>query len=130
MAITFEFNRYPDTPTMEVKINGKTAYLSPFRGYRFQISESASGCGLISESALNTKMHEIATISCGRAVLARLALDACERADIQPIKASEFREFINATIDWLIKNAEAIDRHNSVYQAGDSYHNRYIDLAW
>jgi hypothetical protein len=129
MAIMYEFNRYPDTPTMEMKINGKTAYLSPFRGYRFQVSDTPTGCGLISESMLNTRMHELATISCGRAILSRLALDACERAKVEPFKASEFKAFIDATISWLIKNAEAIDRHNDVYQAGDKYHGQWRDLT-
>lgn len=129
--ISYEFNRYQNTPTMEITINGgkKTGYLSPFRGYRFQVSESASGCGFISESMLNTRMHELATISCGHAVLMRLALDALERANADPVSKKSLNKLIDDSIEWLKINAANIDRHNDVYQAGDDYHGKYRDLT-
>jgi hypothetical protein len=131
-VITYEFNRYADTPTMEVSINcGKKAYLSPFRGYRFQVSDTKSGNGLISESMLNTKMHELATLSCGRAILSRLAMDALERANVdrKTMSVKSFKAFIDASIEWLIKNADSIDSHNDVYQAGDRYLGTWRDLT-
>ena len=133
MAITYEFNRYDKTPTMTVMIDGKERYLSPFRGYRFQISETKSGNGLVHESMTNTKMHELATISCGHAILTRLALDCIERAGVDKIDYDELHKFIEGTIVFLKANAEKIDRHNDVYQAFDFYDEptqvRCIDLS-
>lgn len=134
MAITYEFNRYENTPTMTVMIDGAECYLSPFRGYRFQISETKSGNGLLYESMTNTKMHEIATISCGHAILTRLALDCIERAGVDEINYNELHKFIDATIIFLKTNAEMIDYHNDVYQAFDFYDDgpkqvRCIDLT-
>lgn len=122
MAITYEFNRYSKTPTMTVMIDGKERYLSPFRGYRFQISETITGGGIVHESMTNTKMHELATISCGHAILTRLALDCIERAGAAEIDYDELHKFIEDTIIFLKANAEKIDRHNDIYQAFDSYH--------
>lgn len=133
MAITYEFNRYENTPTMTVMVDSVERYLSPFRGYRFQISESKSGNGLVHESMTNTKMHELATISCGHAILTRLALDCIERAGAT-FNFDELHEFIEKTIEFLIKNKDKIDSHNDVYQAFDFYDDgptqiRCIDLT-
>ena len=128
--ITYEFNRYHGTPTMEITYNnGKKGFLSPFRGYRFQVSETPNGIGLISESMTNTRMHELATISCGRAVLTRLALDALERANADGISSTSLKKLIDDSILWLQKNANNINNDNDVYQAFDTYHNEGRDLT-
>ena len=152
MAITYEFNRYDKTPTMTVVIEGYEYYLSPFRGYRFQISTTKSGDGYIAASMTNTKMHELATLSCAHAILTKLALDCLrEAADKESkiyrtncsedeekfyrygvrtgmhIDYDELHKFIDETIIFLKNNAESIDSHNDVYQAYDSYH--CIDLT-
>lgn len=120
-TISYEFNMYPDTPTLKITLNkGESiAYLSPFRGYRFQVSETKSGNNYISASMTNTKMYELTTISCGHAILFKLALDALSRAKADPVRRKTLDEFIDVTIEWLKKYADDIDWHNSEFQAGD-----------
>ena len=128
--ITFEFNRYEDTPTMELTLtNGDRVYLSPFRGYRFQISQDARGNGLVAEGMLNTKMAEIAHLSCAHALLAHLAFECIENANVEKFSAKMFNIFIDECITWLLANEEKIASHNTVYQASAKFRGKWRDLA-
>ena len=125
----YGYNRYQMTPTIIVKVGGRDLYLSPFRGYRFQISETLDGQGFISESLTCTKLHQLATIECGHAILKRLALDCIERANAERVEDGVLDEFITATERWLLKNAAQIDADNDVYQAYDTSNHRCTDLT-
>ena len=118
--ITFNLNRYVDTPTMEVTLrSGERAYLSPFRGYRFQVSEDDKGCGYIAASMTNTRMCQLAHCGCAHAILMHLACEALERAGAEPFSAKMMHIFIDESIEWLLKNEAKIYDHNTNEEAYD-----------
>ena len=111
--------RYENCPVLTLTNNaGKEFYLTPFRGYRFQVSKTYSGQGYVASAVTNTEMYKLAHLDMlGHDMLKLMAIESCKKAGLyfDNNDIPSLNRFIEMSMKFLIKNEEHIKEDNPVY---------------